>query len=114
MKTTVDSSISQINGSVPSGMSVALMDAEGDYGAVVVSNANNHIDAAQFDDDSLVAAGWHAVATKRGAGSDESGAAKQAKSADRVCLNAAPARNFALRLQSAIDLLVVNGSKPAI
>lgn len=28
---------------IPSGMSVAISDVDGDYGAVVVSNANQHI-----------------------------------------------------------------------
>lgn len=33
---------------IPSGMSVAISDVDGDYGAVVVSNANQHIPAKLF------------------------------------------------------------------
>ena len=106
----VDSSFIAVNESVPSGMSVALMDAEGDYGAVVVSNANNHIDAAQFDDDAL----WQQVdmllLQNEVPEAVNLAAAKQAKQRGiRVCLNAAPARTLCAEMQSAVDLLVVNG-----
>jgi len=40
-----------------SGMSVAIMDAGGDYGAVIVSGANLRIDPAVMEEDRL----WHGV-----------------------------------------------------
>ena len=38
---------------IPSGMSVAITDAEGNYGAVVVSNANQHIAQETFIDEAF-------------------------------------------------------------
>jgi ribokinase len=106
----VDSRFVTVNDSVPSGMSVALMDAEGDYGAVVVSNANNLIDVAQFADDAL----WQQVEIlllqNEVPEAVNLAAAKQAKQLGiRVCLNAAPARPLCSEMQAAVDLLVVNG-----
>ncbi|MFU2316260.1 ribokinase [Rahnella sp. PCH160] len=99
-----------VSSDLPSGMSVALMDAEGDYGAVVVSNANNQLDAAQFGDDAV----WQQVEmlllqneVPEAVNLAAADAAKQR--GIRVCLNAAPAREMCSAMQSAIDLLVVNG-----
>lgn len=99
-----------VSADVPSGMSVALMDAEGDYGAVVVSNANNRVDAAQFGHDAV----WQQVEmlllqneVPEAVNLAAAGAAKQR--GIRVCLNAAPAREMCSAMQSAVDLLVVNG-----
>lgn len=106
----IDNRFVTVNESVASGMSVALMDAEGDYGAVVVSNANNHIDVAQFNDDQL----WQQVEMlllqNEVSEAVNLSAAKQAKQRGiRVCLNAAPARALCAEMQYAVDLLVVNG-----
>ncbi|MBV6820689.1 ribokinase [Rahnella sp. PD12R] len=99
-----------VSADVPSGMSVALMDAEGDYGAVVVSNANNRVDAAQFSHDAL----WQQVEmlllqneVPEAVNLVAAEAAKQR--GIRVCLNAAPARAMCSAMQSAVSLLVVNG-----
>jgi len=106
----VDTRFVTVNDSVPSGMSVALMDAEGDYGAVVVSNANNLIAREHFADE----AQWQQVAMlllqNEVPEAVNLSAAKQAKQRGiRVCLNAAPARELCAEMQAAVDLLVVNG-----
>lgn len=99
-----------VSADVPSGMSVALMDAEGDYGAVVVSNANNRVDVAQFSHDAV----WQQVEMlllqNEVPEAVNLAAAEAAKQRGiRVCLNAAPARAMCSAMQSAVSLLVVNG-----
>jgi ribokinase len=93
-----------------SGTSVAMMDVEGDYGAVVVSNANLHIDAQISHHDDL----WQDVGMlllqNEVPESVNLVLAKEAKKrALMVCMNAAPARELSADLQSLIDVLVVNG-----
>lgn len=106
----VDTAGIAVTDAVPSGMSVALMDAEGDYGAVVVSNANNLIDPAQFSHDVL----WQQVdmllLQNEVPEAVNLNAAREAKRRGvRVCLNAAPARELCAGMRAAVDLLVVNG-----
>jgi ribokinase len=86
------------------------MDVEGDYGAVVVSNANLHIDAQISHHDDL----WQDVGMlllqNEVPESVNLVLAKEAKKrALMVCMNAAPARELSADLQSLIDVLVVNG-----
>ncbi|WP_114192394.1 ribokinase [Edaphovirga cremea] len=93
----------------PSGMSVAIMDADNDYGAVVVSNANNHIDPSQFDNDDV----WQGATMLLLQNEVPEALNLQAASAAKqrgitVCLNAAPARELSAQMQACIDLLVVN------
>ncbi|WP_455864511.1 ribokinase [Pantoea agglomerans] len=95
--------------SVPSGMSVAITDAEGDYGAVVVSNANLHIPQTVFDRDAF----WQDVSLlilqNEVAEALNVHAAQQAKKRGiTVCINAAPARLLSPQLQENIDVLIVN------
>ncbi|WP_235424662.1 ribokinase [Chelonobacter oris] len=92
-----------------SGMSVAIMDGEGDYGAVVVSGANLWIDTAQFSNDEL----WHNVGMlilqNEVAEAVNIAAARQAvKRQILVCINAAPAKTLSTDLVELIDILVVN------
>ncbi|MBX4995975.1 ribokinase [Rhizobium binae] len=106
----VDHTFVRRDGSQSTGMSVAIFDAEGDYGAVIVSGSNltlgdGDVAAAQvlldrttllvlqseIPDAANVAA---ARAVKRGGG--------------RVLINAAPARPLSFDLQPLIDILVVN------
>ncbi len=92
-----------------SGMSVAISDATGDYGAVIVSGTNLEIDPARLDDDSL----WAGVAMlvlQSEVAEDMNLAAAQAARARgvQVCLNAAPYRPLSPDLAAAIDILVVN------
>ncbi|MFC0227380.1 ribokinase [Serratia aquatilis] len=105
----VDTEQVLVSTSAPSGMSVAIMDAEGDYGAVVVSNANNCIDPQQFAQASL----WQDVSMLLMQNEVPEEINLQAATAAKkhgalVCLNAAPARDLCAPLQACIDLLVVN------
>ncbi|GAA3886358.1 ribokinase [Gibbsiella dentisursi] len=105
----VDHAQVAVTAASPSGMSVAITDAEGDYGAVVVSNANNHIDPQLFHDDAV----WNQVSmlllqNEVPEAVNLQAASEAKKRGVTVCLNAAPARALSTALQSCIDLLVVN------
>ncbi|WP_210475716.1 PfkB family carbohydrate kinase [Pantoea ananatis] len=95
---------------IASGMSVAITDAEGDYGAVVVSNANQHIAAEPF----MQAGFWQDVSmlvlqneVPEAINLVAAQAARQQQIP--VCINAAPARPLSPEFACCIDLLVVNG-----
>ncbi|ATM95562.1 ribokinase [Yersinia frederiksenii] len=105
----VDTQQVKVITTVPSGMSVAIMDAEGDYGAVVVSNANNWIDSQQLAEEAL----WQDVGmlllqNEVPEAVNLQAATEARKHGALVCLNAAPARVLSAPLQACIDLLVVN------
>lgn len=91
-----------------SGMSVAIFDDEGDYGAVIVSGANLAIvpdqcgDAQLRDGDVLVLQNEVPEAVNYAA------AAAARRLSVRTILNAAPARAFATALPDLVDILVVN------
>ncbi|WP_439290870.1 ribokinase [Lonepinella koalarum] len=92
-----------------SGMSVAIMDSEGDYGAVVVSGANLAIESAVLEQDSL----WQdtKMLILQNEVSDEINlnAAQQANQRHiPVCINAAPAKKLSPELIKLIDILIVN------
>lgn len=92
-----------------SGMSVAVSDATGDYGAVIVSGTNLEIDPALLDDDHL----WHdagmLVLQNEVTDALNLAAVQAAKMRGvQVCLNAAPYRPLPPDLARAIDVLVVN------
>jgi len=93
-----------------SGMSVAITEAAGEYGAVVVSGANLSIDPA------TVASRWAALWDCRvlllqneipEAVSLAAAAAARARGA-RIVLNAAPARRMSAAFLALVDVLVVN------
>lgn len=95
----------------PSGMSVAVVEAQGDYGAVIVSAANLKIDADAIDipegttllllQNEIPEAVNLAVAQKAQAAGVQ------------VWLNAAPARAVSPDLMQMIDLLIVNSVENA-
>ncbi len=93
-----------------SGMSVAITEARGEYGAVVVSGANLTIDADE------IATRWEALwQTKVLLLQNEIpeavslAAARHARAnGARIILNAAPAREMSALFLSSIDILVVN------
>lgn len=94
---------------IPSGMSVAITDAEGDYGAVVVSNANQHIAAETFDNEAFWQDVTMLVLQNEVPEAVNLHAARAAKQRNiPVCINAAPARLLTPELEGCIDLLVVN------
>jgi ribokinase len=95
-----------------SGMSVAIMDAGGDYGAVIVSGANLAIDPAVLDRDALWDGASHLVLQNEIPEALNIAAARAARARGlRVVLNAAPARDLSADLAATIDILVVNAGE---
>jgi ribokinase len=93
-----------------SGMSVAIVDARGDYGAVIVSGVNRDIDgeAIAVPRDAKVVLLQNEVPEAVNLGI-------AAKAGDaRVVLNAAPAREVAAELMARVDILVVNRGEAAM
>lgn len=96
--------------STGSGMSVAITEQQGEYGAVVVSGANLTIDAGRISHD------WRALWDCKAlllqneiAEAVSLAAAREAKRRGaRVVLNAAPARTTSSALLDLVDVLVVN------
>ena len=90
----------------PSGMSVAIIDKKGDYGAVIVSAANLALDAKAIDlpQDTALVLLQNEVPEE--VNTTVANAAKLIGSA--VWLNAAPARPLSDELLSNVDLLIVN------
>lgn len=91
------------------GMSVAIMDSEGDYGAVIVSGANLNVDPNVFNQDQL----WNdvrlLVLQNEIPENINVAAALKAKALGiTVCLNAAPSRKLSLEFLNLIDILIVN------
>lgn len=91
------------------GMSVAIIDAEGDYGAVIVSGANLHIDTAQFADAELWRDTSVLILQNEVPEAVNIAAAQEARrNGLRVCMNAAPWRQVSPELLGLLDILVVN------
>lgn len=90
----------------PSGMSAAIVDANGEYGAVIVSAANLNIVA----DDILMPQGTSLVILQNEIPQEANlTLAHKAKAVGaEVWLNAAPARELPKDLVEAVDLLIVN------
>ena len=94
---------------VSSGMSVAISNAQGDYGAVIVSGANLEVDVSELSEESL----WEHVGLLclqneiNEAVNIAAASIARARSIP-VCLNAAPARELPDTLLRSIDILVVN------
>lgn len=93
---------------VASGMSVAISDAEGDYGAVVVSNANRMLDVTALAEDVWRDAGWLILQNEVPSGINIALAQLAKQQGIPVCINAAPARDIEPELQACIQLLIVN------
>ncbi len=90
----------------PSGMSAAIVDARGEYGAVIVSAANQHIDGAQIEmpaDTKLV------LLQNEIPEAVNLRVAREAREMSaKVWLNAAPARELSAAMIDLVDLLIVN------
>jgi len=105
----VDASRVQHLPNTASGMSVAISDAGGDYGAVIVSGANLLVDAAAFTEPSLWQDARALILQNEMPDAINVSAARAARTAGAtVCLNAAPYRPLSEELAALIDLLVVN------
>lgn len=94
---------------VPTGISVAILDPDGDYGAVIVTGANAAIDAAALSDPAL----WDGVAVillqNEVPEAVNLAAAQIARARGiSVILNAAPARALGAEFSAFVDVLVVN------
>ena len=92
-----------------SGMSVAILDAEGEYGAVVVSNANRLVEPGWLDAPALWEGAGVLMLQNEVPGAVNLRAAALARGAGAlVCLNAAPFRPLPDALAARVDILVVN------
>lgn len=98
--------------SIATGMSVAIQDSDGDYGAVIVSGANLAIPETLLSNEPLWAGSSLLLLQNEVSESINVVAAKQAKKRHiPVCLNAAPARQMSNDLASLIDIIVVNAGE---
>ena len=90
-------------------MSVAISDASGDYGAVIVSGANLLVDPAAFAEPGLWQGARALILQNEMPDATNIAAARAARAAGAtVCLNAAPYRPLSEELAALVDLLVVN------
>ena len=100
--------VSQLQ-SVGSGMSVAIEDSDGDYGAVIVSGANLVIPEQTLYQESLWQNCGLLLLQNEVPEALNLIAAKQARQRQiPVCLNAAPVRELSREFTDLIDILVVN------
>jgi ribokinase len=106
----VDVSCIGTDAAAGSGMSVAIQEAAGEYGAVIVSGANLAIDATEIEH--AWAPLWNAdvlMLQNEVPDAVNLAAARAARAAGcRVMLNAAPARHLPDALLEMIDILVMN------
>ena len=93
-----------------SGMSVAIIDAEGDYGAVIVSGANLRLSKKDLEEARQVIRNAQVLVLQNEVLESTNVAAAQLARDDRirVILNAAPARPLGPELSAHVDVLVVN------
>ncbi|KMO22534.1 carbohydrate kinase [Methylobacterium platani JCM 14648] len=91
-----------------SGMSVAIFDDDGDYGAVIVSGANLAIAAEQIPDARLAGARVLILQNEIPEAVNAAVARRARRLGLTTILNAAPARPFATDLADHVDVLVVN------
>ena len=105
----VDRATVAVMDSAGSGMSVAISDSEGDYGAVIVSGANLLIPTSLVDARSLWRDARILVLQNEVTEATNLAAAHASQRAGAlVCLNAAPARRPLGELTALVDILVVN------
>jgi len=95
---------------VGTGMSVAIFDSEGDYGAVIVSGSNLTLGQADVDAAGEVWTSGAVLVLQNEVPDHANVAAARAMKAagGTVILNAAPARPLSADLQRLVDVLVVN------
>jgi ribokinase len=93
-----------------SGMSVAISDAAGDYGAIIVTGSNARLGAAEIEEATgALAPNGILVLQNEVPEAANLLAARRARAAGaRVVINAAPARDMSPELLGFIDVLIVN------
>ncbi|MQW20059.1 ribokinase [Sinorhizobium meliloti] len=109
-RNSLDRRFVKIVGGVGSGMSVAIFDSEGDYGAVIVSGSNLTLAQSDVDEAAELFVG-NGVLVLQNEVPDHANvsAARAMKSVGgRVILNAAPARPLSAELTALVDIIVVN------
>lgn len=99
----VDRGLVTVDGAAGSGMSVAIVNAAGDYGAVIVSGANLATEAS-----AIPACGVLVLQNEIPEAANIAAARAARVRGARVVLNAAPARPMGTDLLDLVDLLVVN------
>ena len=106
----VDTQHVRVDPEAGSGMSVAIIDAEGDYGAVIVSGANLRIAEEDIRDafEVLRGAGVLVLQNEVADATNVLGAEAAKRHGARVVLNAAPTRPLDPLLAKNVDVLVVN------
>ena len=92
--------------SLASGMSVAIITENGDYGAVIVSAANEAIDASSIT--SPHGLKWLILQNEVLPEINLAIANKAAEAGTKIMLNAAPARHIEPELMDLVDVLIVN------
>ena len=93
---------------IGSGMSVAIFDAEGDYGAVIVSGSNLSLKPTQAHDELLRSAKVLILQNEIPEEINDDVARRARAFGVKTILNAAPARVFETALPGYVDILVVN------
>lgn len=93
-----------------SGMSVAVFDAEGDYGAVIVSGSNLKLGSEDVEAASALFVSGNILVLQNEVpdAANVLAACAMKKTSGRVILNAAPARELSPELVAEVDILVVN------
>ena len=102
----VDTSLIQRDAEAMSGLSVAIVGADGEYGAVVVSSANRALspEGFAFPEGARVLVLQNEVPEAV----NQAVAAEARKSGATVVLNAAPMRTVSPELMHSVDILIVN------
>lgn len=106
----VNSRFVRVTSGAGSGMSVAIFDAGGDYGAVIVSGCNLSLGEADVAAARDVIAGTSVLLLQNEVPEGANIAAARAVKAagGKVVLNAAPARNLSAEVIGLIDIIIVN------
>ena len=106
----VDARCVTVDSNAGSGMSVAILQANGEYGAVFVSGSNTKIDPAELGRDLLALGGANVLVLQNEVPETVNlAAAKAAKvRGAKVVFNAAPARVLSEDLHKLVDVLVFN------
>ncbi|AFL50457.1 ribokinase [Sinorhizobium fredii] len=109
-RNSVDHRFVKIVDGVGSGMSVAIFDSEGDYGAVIVSGSNLTLGQSDVSGAAELFTGNGVLVLQNEVLEHANvSAARAMKSAGgRVILNAAPARPLSAELAKLVDIIVVN------
>lgn len=108
----VDRTRVAVTAGMNSGMSVAIVTSEGDYGAVIVSAANLAIDAADIEIPATVRV---VLLQNEMPEAANAALAEKARAAGaKIILNAAPARPFETAVRSNLDLMIVNRVEAAM